>query len=62
MKKATFRHEPALWLGLGLAILQAVLEAVNGNVTWDVTVPLITGLLIRFFVYSPATVDQIKNG
>ncbi len=60
--KITFRHEPALWIGLALAVLQAILEAVNGNVTWDVAVPVVVGLVIRFFVYSPATVDKIKGG
>lgn len=47
------KNEPALIIGALVSILTAVGQVVSGDLTWAAAVPVIVGVVTRFFV-SPA--------
>lgn len=49
---------PALVIGLAISVLTVVLQGVTGELAWEAAIPAVTGLLVRFFVYSPQTYDE----
>lgn len=53
-----FNHEPAVWIGLIMSVLSAVAQGLNDGVEPTALIPVVVGILIRFFVYAPASVDD----
>ena len=47
------KSEPAILVGLVTSVVAVVVQAVTGDITWAAAVPLIAGVITRFFV-SPA--------
>jgi hypothetical protein len=54
------RNEPAILIGLVTSVVAAIQQAVvaDGHVDWKVALPLIIGVVIRFFTYGPVTVAR----
>ena len=48
------KHEPAILIGLALSVLVVVVQVIQGELTLEAAVPLVTGFVTRFFV-SPST-------
>lgn len=53
--------EPAVVLGAVLSVVTLVTQAIVGDITWLAALPAITGIVVRFFVFSPASVDEVAN-
>lgn len=47
------KQEPAVLIGLLITVLTVVAQVLSGDLTWAAAVPLIVGIITRFFV-SPA--------
>jgi hypothetical protein len=48
------KREPAVLIGLLASVLVVVQQVVAGSLTWSAAVPVVVGIVTRFFV-SPAT-------
>lgn len=48
-----FKREPAVLIGLLISILTVIGQALSSDLTWAAAIPLIVGIVTRFFV-SPA--------
>lgn len=51
----TFPKEPVLWMAFIAAILNAAVQAINGDVTWIVAVETVVGLFLAFVARGAST-------
>lgn len=58
VRMLTMKREPALIIGLLIAILTAVEQGLSTGVTWSAMAPLIVGAITRFFVTPAPSVPR----
>jgi hypothetical protein len=51
----TFPKEPVLWMAFIAAILNAAVQAIQGDVTWLVAVETVVGLFLAFVARGAST-------
>lgn len=52
------KREPAVWIGLAVSILTALQqELADGTVNWEVLLPALVGVAVRFFVVPASEVE-----